>query len=115
QSGRAVVVTPGAALDRAGREIIVSHTSEPIAIPQRPATKPAPPPAASCDPEDYVHLCICFEQCDTDPAPVLVDDCGQATSCSASSIIERYKLLIRECKAPEIIPGSGAGDFVLNG
>jgi hypothetical protein len=114
EKGRAVVVTPGVALDCAGREIIVPCTSEPIAIPERPAAKPVQPPSGNCEPEDYVHLRICFQQCDTDPAPVLVDDCGQATACSASSILERYKLVINDCKAPEISPGSGAADLVRN-
>src|SRR5262249_40084703 len=113
--GRAVVVTPGAALDRAGREIVVPRASEPIAIPERPEARPAQPPAPNCEPGDYGHLCICFQRCDTDPTPVLVDDCGQSTSCSASSILERYKLVIHDCKAPEISLGSGAADFVLNG
>ncbi|MHC2842877.1 hypothetical protein [Bradyrhizobium diazoefficiens] len=115
ENGRAVVVTAGAALDRGGREIIVPCTSEPIDIPPRPASKPDQPPPGNCEPEDYVHLCICFKQCDSDPAPVLVDDCGQATSCSMSSIQERYKLVIRSCKAPDICLESSVSDFVLNG
>jgi hypothetical protein len=109
---RAVKVTPGIALDRGGREIIVPRTSD--AIPLRPATTSHQPPPGYCD-EDYVHLCICFQQCESDPTPVLVDECGQATSCSASSIQERYKCIIRDGKAPEINLGSGMADFVLNG
>jgi hypothetical protein len=115
QRGRAVVVTPGAALDRGGREIVVPRTSEPIPIPPRPPTAPNQPPPANCEPEDYVHLCICFQQCESDPAPVLVDNCGEITACSASSIQERYKCVIQDCKAPEIALGSGVADFVLNG
>lgn len=113
--GRAVVVTSGAALDRGGREIIVPRTSEPIAIPPRPKHKWEQPAPERCEPEDYVHLCICFQQCEDDPVPVLVDECGQATSCSASSILERYKLVIRERKAPEISVESSVPDFLLNG
>jgi hypothetical protein len=45
----------------------------------------------------------------------MVDDCGQATSCSASSIQERYKCIIRDCKAPEINLDCGLPDFVFNG
>jgi hypothetical protein len=115
QRGRAVVVTAGAALDRGGREIIVPRTSEPIAIPPRPAAQPEQPAHGNCEPEDYVHLCICYQQCESDPTPVLIDECGQATSCSASSIQERYKCVIQECKAPDICLDSGAADFVLNG
>lgn len=113
--GRAVVVAPGIALDRGGREIIVPHYSEPIPIPPRPPEHPDQHSYSNCESEDYVHLCICFQQCESDPAPVLVDDCGQTTSCSASSIQERYKLIIRECKAPEIDLDCGVSDFILNG
>src|SRR5262245_25915743 len=53
QKGRAVVVTPGIALDRGGREIVVACTSEPIAIPPRSATTTTAPAQGSCEPEDY--------------------------------------------------------------
>ncbi|HJU56022.1 MAG TPA: hypothetical protein VJ715_15660 [Pyrinomonadaceae bacterium] len=121
QKGRAVVVTPGVALDRGGREIIVPRTSDPIDVPPRPPqqqqqrAESGKYPAGHCEPEDYVHLCVSFQQCEGDPAPVLVDDCGQATSCSASSIQERYKFVIRECKAPDIDLNNGVPDFLLNG
>jgi hypothetical protein len=114
-TGRAVVVTCGAALDRGGREIIVPSTSQPIAVPPRPAPGQGSSSGGGCEPEDYVHLCICYQQCDTDPAPVLVDDCGQVTQCSASSIQERYSWVIRNCKAPDISLKSGVPDFVLAG
>src|SRR4029079_915508 len=45
-NGRGVVVTPGGALDRGGREITGPRTREPIAIPERPAARPAQPPSA---------------------------------------------------------------------
>lgn len=115
EKGRAVVVTPGAALDRGGREIIVPRTTDPIPVPPRAPTSPNKHPAGYCEPEDYVHLCICFNQCESEPTPVLVDDCGEATNCSASSIQERYKVVIRECKAPDIDLVCGVPDFVLNG
>ena len=113
--GRAVVVTQGIALDRGGREIVVTRTSEPIAVPPRPPDAPDKHPAGHCETEPYVHLCISFQQCESDPTPVLVDDCGEAAACSASSIQERYKLFIRDCKAPEIDLDCGVPDFVLNG
>lgn len=126
--GRAVIVTPGVALDRAGREIVVPHNSEPFEIPQKPPGRTEqsqpkqlpggaeyPQPRGSCEPEDYVHLCICFQQCDSDPAPVMVDDCGQTTSCSAASIQERYKLVLRDCKAPDIDWDCGVSDLSHNG
>lgn len=124
QKGRAVVVTPGVALDRGGREIVLPRQSEQVTLPPRPPKKAGhykqpqegPHPQQNhCEPEDFVHLCICFQQCEGDPVAVTVDDCGQPASCSASSIQERYKLIIRECKAPEIELDCGASDLVING
>lgn len=117
KQGRAVEVTPGVALDRGGREIVVPRTSEPIELPPRPKDTASQRQysQANCEPEDYVHLCVYFQQCESDPAPVLVDDCGQATSCSASSVQERYKFVIKECKAPDINLDCGVPDFLLNG
>jgi hypothetical protein len=99
---RGVKVTPGIAIDRAGREIVVPRDSAPIEIPERPPKDPKQHSQGHYEDEDYVHLCICFQQCDSDPTPVLVDDCGQTESCSSSAIQERYKLIVREHKAPEI-------------
>jgi len=115
KKGRGVVVTSGIALDRGGREIVVPRTSDPIEVPKRPEKNKDEHPQGNCEPEDYVHLCICFKQCESDPEPVLVDDCGQATNCSASSIQESYKLEIRDCKAPEIDLDCGVADFIFNG
>lgn len=113
QDGRKVVVTSGIALDRGGRESIVPRTTQPVDIPPRLNNQQYA--KVNCEPEDFVHLCICFQQCESDPAPVMVDDCGQATSCSASSIQEGYQLLIRDCKAPDIDLDCGVPDFLLNG
>ena len=112
-SGRAVVVTPGVALDRAGHEIIVPRTSDPVTLPPRPATSSTT--AANCDPEDFVHLCICFEQCEGDPTPIMVDNCGQAVTCASSSYQERYRCVIRDCKAPDIQMVTGLPDLIMNG
>jgi hypothetical protein len=112
--GRGVIVTPGGAIDRCGREIIVPRNSEPQAIPVKAAqTDGKPAPNECCD--DYVHVSICFKQCESDPAPVSVDDCGTATECSASSIQERYSLEVSEGKLPDVDLNSSVPDFVLNG
>lgn len=112
---RGVKVTPGIAIDRAGREIVVPRTSAPLEVPPRQPRDPNQRPQGNCEPEDYVHLCICFQQCESDPMPVLVDDCGETTTCSNSAIQESYKLILRDCKAPEIDRDCGISDFILNG
>lgn len=112
---RGVKVTSGIAIDRAGREIVVPRTSATFELPPRQPKDPKQHAQGHCDPEDFVHLCICFQQCESDPSPVLVDDCGEAASCSNSAIQERYKLIKRDCKAPEIDRHCGVPDFILNG
>lgn len=111
--GRAVIVTPGAAIDKCGREIIVPRDSEPQAIRSKPAQDPSNSQPTDCDKQDYVHISICFRQCESDPVPVMVDDCGLSTTCSASAIQERYTLEVVDGKAPEIELISSVPDFVL--
>jgi hypothetical protein len=113
--GRAIIVTPGAAIDRCGREIVVPRNSDPQPIREKPADPGKNTAPGDCDKQDYVNISICFKQCDSDPVPVMVDDCGEATSCSASAIQERYYLEINDGKAPEIDLTSSVPDFVLNG
>ena len=107
-AGRALVVTPGVALDRAGHEIIVPRTSAPIALRSRPSS-------GCCESDVCVHLCICFQQCECDPAPVMVDACGEGTECAASAYQERYRFEVRDGKAPEIQTRNGLPDLILNG
>lgn len=108
---QAVVVCSGVALDRAGREIVVPRKSAPVPIPAAVSTKEQ---GGECE-KEHMHLCLCFKQCEADPVPVAVDDCGQATSSSASSIQERYSLELRHGRAPEIELESSVAEFALHG
>jgi len=114
--GRAIIVTAGTAIDRCGREIIVPCKSEPQNIRAKPAPDPnQPPPTTDCDKQDYVTVFICFKQCDCDPTPIMVDECGIAATCSSSSIQEGYRIEVKDGRAPEIDLASSVPDFVLNG
>jgi hypothetical protein len=110
--GRAVIVTPGVALDRGGHEVIVAHHSKPVALPVRPQTEAT---ATEWKKEDFVHLCLSFAPCEADQTPTSVDDCGQPTACTPSAIQERYKLHLRDGKAPEIICECSTPEIMLNG
>ena len=111
RDGRSVYVTPGVALDRAGHELIVPRQSAPVALPTRLL------PAEGGEPkkDDYVHVCVLFQPCETEPTPVLVDDCGKVTSCAAAAVQERYKLCIREGKGPDIACECRVPEVLLNG
>lgn len=126
--GTGVYVTPGIALDKCGREIIVCQQTEPCTLPS-PTPPPAaaagapsagttvpgasapPPPAASqgsgsgsstgCDCSDtgtYWHLSICYHECPTDPSPAFGGDCDTQSVCSPGAIRERYCLKLTEGK-----------------
>jgi hypothetical protein len=72
-----VVVTPGFALDKCGREIVVPCKSKSIPIASLPAApadaKQSPYKAAEGD-DEWVSLSICYKECKANPEPVLARD-----------------------------------------
>ncbi|MEJ2750246.1 MAG: hypothetical protein P8183_20410 [Anaerolineae bacterium] len=97
--GTAVCVTPGLAIDKAGRELIVPKTTQPLTIPQD-----LPPlPDEECEEDEYyLHLVICYEECLADPAPVLAGDCQVDPDCLPGAVRERYRLEFRPGKAEKL-------------
>lgn len=122
-----VVVMPGLALDKQGREIVVPTRSKPLAIPSRPAPDPAATGASNggnygknaeepCE-DDWVHLVVCYEECKTDPEPVMAGGCDSTSRCSPGAIREGYSLSLQPGRAPDIpvdsvIPGLIKGNSV---
>lgn len=106
---RSVVVTPGLALDPHGREIVVPRPSTPIAVAPveaRPYTADGGKPEGrrhddSCD-DDWVRLVICFEECRTEPEPVLAGDCDTPERSSYGAVRETYELRLEPGKAPDV-------------
>lgn len=110
-----VVVLPGLAIDRCGREIIVPKQSDPVKlpvyVPPGREKKPAEAQASwlkteqshhqhHCE-EEFVHIVLCYHECASDPVPVLVGNCETEDPCVASSIREQYKIYWKKGKAPE--------------
>jgi hypothetical protein len=129
-----VVVMPGLAFDKQGREIVVPTRSKPLAIPSRPASETAPIGGSGtgtganigsnhgkkaeehCE-DDWVHLVVCYEECKADPEPVMTGGCDTTTRCSPGAIREGYSLSLRPGRAPDIpvdsvIPGLIKGNSV---
>lgn len=119
-----VIVKPGLALDKAGREIVVPCDSQGIPVDSMP---PAPPPSAKHHPgdgaaphceDDWVHLILCYHECKADPEPVLAaGGCDTAERCAPGSTREGYRLRTVEGKAPDIsvdcdIPGLIKGNSI---
>jgi|KBSSwiStaDraftv2_1062776.scaffolds.fasta_scaffold21512_2 hypothetical protein len=96
-----VIVKPGLALDASGREIVVHCDSKNIPIEPRPATDPKQQQATPCE-DDWVHLVICYQECKTDPEPVLAGGCDTAERCAPGAIREGYELVVVPGTAPEI-------------
>jgi hypothetical protein len=123
-----IVVQPGIAIDKWGREIIVSEASKPIPLPSPPPVEGSSPeqnqPEQSgkrqrggCDDDDraWVHIVLCYRECLANPVPALGDDCSGEQRCSPGTIRERYEICLREGKAPEVhlrcsIPDLVTGD-----
>jgi hypothetical protein len=119
---KGIVVMPGAALDRQGHEIIVPCRSEPVAIPVNESRSYEPKDTDGDseqprykesegaerygyqeeNPNDYVQVLLCFHTCDADPEPVLAGGCDSPSPCAAGSTRERYRITVREGKAPPI-------------
>lgn len=109
---KAIRVMPGVALDYAGREIVVPRASEPVPLPVPP--KPQGGKRPDCD-DEYAHVVICFRQCDTDLEAVSVDDCGGPLECAASSVQEKYTILVRPGRAPKNSRSQAAREYVDGG
>ncbi|HJQ85652.1 MAG TPA: hypothetical protein VKA21_16305 [Candidatus Binatia bacterium] len=116
EDGKSVVVLPGVAIDRAGREIVVPTRAQPVPLPPSPgqettgSAEPAP-----CDDGAWAHVCLCFHECESDPAPVLVGECGEVEHCVPGAVRERYRVIVREGKAkPAECPCCGS-DVVSGG
>jgi hypothetical protein len=112
--GKGVIVGPGIAIDKAGYEIVVPRKTDPIPLLAR--TKPTHELGQhECPDEEWVHVSLCYRQCEADPVRVLSDECGDATTCSASSIVERYKVTMQYGKAPSPDLESTSPDLIVNG
>jgi len=109
---KSVVVLPGLAIDRCGREIIVPARSAPQYLPEMPPYEP-PDQAAKARrrPQDeyehpyyceipFAHVVICYHECKTDPVPALAGDCDSEIWCASGSIREQYAIDIRRGFAP---------------
>ncbi len=94
-----LVLAPGVAVDKIGREILV-----PVATVFDPRQltdscgKPVGPAAAG-----PVTIRLAYHPCPAEPMPVLVPDCDSATRCAAGTIRESFAILVTQ-GAPPVPP-----------
>jgi hypothetical protein len=93
-----IVVTPGVAIDKWGREIIVSEPSAPQRVSTDVAQGDEQPCPQGADHEHWVHLVLCYRECQSDPAPMLGGEC-EPDACTAGAIREAYSLEFKPGRA----------------
>jgi len=120
----AIIITPGLAIDKCGREIIVSEATRPIQIPPDVIAKARKEYGET---ESYAHrqekhhmdeddscvqVMICYHECETDPTPVLAGDCHSAEVCAPGAIREGFRIKFTpwcehpnndQCQIPHIV------------
>jgi len=107
--GDSVIVQPGVAIDKWGREIIVQSNSAPVPL---PAYTPMPS-SGECPPDlNCYHLVLCYHECPGDPVPALGGDCDQNAMCSPGSIRERYELCFRSGKLEDVSMDCSVADLL---
>ena len=106
-----IVVMPGLAIDRCGREIIVPKPSRPVHLPPLPQYEPEsskerpkhhrqPVPGYYCE-IPYGHVVLCYHECASDPGPAMAGDCDTVAVCANGAIREQYTVEVRPGYAPE--------------
>ena len=91
--GKAVIVSPGFAIDGLGREILVT---EPICVADPSQLTDGCGKPAGTARQKEVTLCLAYHECESEPTPVLVSDCDVREGCAAGAIRERYALLVHD-------------------
>ncbi len=97
--GRKVIIWPGLAIDRWGREIVVAQKTGPIPIPPDVISSALDRgQRGNCEP--CVHVAVCYHECHGDPVPVRYGDCDLADPCAPSTVREQYRIEFRDDCAP---------------
>jgi hypothetical protein len=110
-----VIVTPGLALDKLGREIVVPEQTAPLVIPGTLWQQVMDTNPDDCPPEKpRAHLLLCYCEQPADPIPTMAEPCGGAESCAPSTIHESYTLRLQEGKAPPVSVECHIPDVISN-
>jgi hypothetical protein len=107
-----LVITPGIAIDKCGKEIVVPCPVE-VRIPEeiirriKKSSGYKQETKESHD-EDYrdkkecVQVMLCYHECLADPLPVLAGDCHNTDPCAPGTIREKFRIeFTEECEHPE--------------
>jgi hypothetical protein len=89
-----VGVTPGFGFDLVGREIEVPQMSKSI-DPRQPTDDCGIAQGSKIEGAGTVTLCLAYHECEAELIPLLVSECECEQRCAASTVCERYALIIR--------------------
>ena len=112
---KGIIVLPGIALDKWGREIIVPEPSDSVPLPSAASQETYSGEQRSHEEADFVHIVLCFHECESDPMPALAGTCDTDALCAPSTIREQYRVEIRDGKAPEITTECSVPDVISGG
>ena len=111
QTKSTLTLSPGLAIDFAGREIVVPAAT-PVDITQLTDAQgnPTGPVAAN----STILISLAYAEQNIDPVPVLVPDCDHASGCAASTIEEGFHVLVKLASGPPApLPGCPFPSFPL--
>jgi hypothetical protein len=110
-----VIILPGIALDKWGREIIVPQPSAPVPLASTASQATYTGEQRYHEEADFVHVVLCFHECESDPVPALAGNCDTDALCASSIIREQYSIAIKDGKAPEIMTECSIPDVISGG
>jgi hypothetical protein len=108
-----IYVEPGFAIDQCGREILVTQDVGPLTIPpdvlDKAISELVPDYYMSKYGKPYhqeevgcIRVLLCYQECETDPAPSLAGDCSDYDPCMPTTIREQYRIRFKAgCDEPE--------------
>lgn len=97
--GSRIRIGPGVVIERLGREIIVPAETPPI-DPRQPTDDWGRPMGDRIEGEGTVTLCLAYHECEAEPVPIMVGNCGAEQKCAPSIICERYRVLVKQVTPP---------------
>jgi hypothetical protein len=113
--GRQVIIWPGLAFDKWGRDIVVAQKSAPIPVPPAIIQSALDRAQGGGYDEACVQVVICYHECHGDPVPVRYGDCDLADPCAPSTVREQYRIEFRDECAAKPSPRCHVPDLLSDG
>src|SRR5262249_43974627 len=108
-NGQGVVVGAGVAIDGFGREIVVPVPSLPVDV-RKLTDECGRPTGEGAAPGSTVTLCLAYQECQTDLVPSQATDCDGTPHSEASSVQERYRLVLKAGEPSKVQVGCSLPD-----